>query len=194
MSKRPTNNRKNGRKKNTVTRARLLENIVNGLRLIGFELLTMKQFKAAQDGFRTLPTRYLIRNFTHPSYVDSPGFKEAYLVDNEACYVLEAKHQDGEGSTDEKLGTVWLAFLKSPVAIWVIVFDGHFWRDNARGREVVRWTRAQATATQTGAANGAPVEVLLQEWALKHGKRLYVAANDDEWVALVKQLFGGNSE
>lgn len=65
-----------GRKKNTVVRARQLENASLGLRHLGFYgFANLAAFRKAQKA-GPLPDRYIIGHYPHPSLFGTRGFKE----------------------------------------------------------------------------------------------------------------------
>lgn len=129
------------------TRHALLENCVDTLHALGFQLYESQgQFAAAS----VVPDRYVIRNYPHASLYSTPGRKEGYIHTEDEAYILEAKWQDTSGSVDEKLPYIWESFLASPVSGWLAVFDGRFWREDARARQGIRWLKVRAAAETPG--------------------------------------------
>ena len=167
MSKTP---QRKGRKKNTVVRARQLENASLALRLIDFhEFARMADFKKAEKA-GSLPNRYFVRHFPHLTILETKGYKERYIFDRGAEYVLECKFQNCSGSCDEKGPLLWESFLVSPYANWIVWFEGKWWA-TPRGLAWVHWLRRQVAER--------PV----------NGRNFYICASDNEWVSLVRQLF-----
>lgn len=124
------------------TRHALLENCVDTLHALGFQLYESQgQFDAAS----IRPRRYVIRNYPHPSLYGTPGRKEAFIATETEDFILEAKWQDSSGSVDEKLPYIWEAFLASRIPNWIAVFDGRYWREDARARKGVAWLTSRST-------------------------------------------------
>lgn len=133
------------------TRHALLENCVDTLHALGFQLYESQgQFDAAS----VRPTRYVIRNYPHPSLYGTPGRKEAFIATETEDFILEAKWQDASGSVDEKLPYIWEAFLASRVPNWIAVFDGRYWREDARARKGIAWLKAQPARWAGAATEG----------------------------------------
>ena len=163
------NSPRKARRKNTIARSRLLENAISGLRHRNFV-----EFKSHADFEKTglfPPTCYVIRNYPHPTLYGTPGKKEAFVFYRGARYVFEAKYQNTSGSVDEKIGTLWLSFLQSPVPNWIVWFDGNYWRKDPRGIAIIKWLRDRIREHTVG------------------GRHLYVCASDDEWHELAQELF-----
>jgi len=158
------------RKTNTTARSRLLENAINGLQHLNFELYkNTKEFEQAkQTGI--LPDRYIIRNYPHLSYCGTPGRKEAYIFDRSVEYIFEAKYQNTSGSVDEKLPSIWRNFLKSPVPNWIVWFDGNFWLNTERAQAAIADLRQIAKECPAG-------------------RRFDICATDRDWIELTKKLF-----
>lgn len=130
----------------------LLENCVDSLHLIGFQVYqSSSSFGRAQ----VVPAKYIIRCFPHESLYGTPGKKEALIVapDGVAFFkpddegnvrvILEAKWQESSGSVDEKLPYIWEAARVSPVKNWVVVLDGRYWK-TGRGKAAVGWLVARS--------------------------------------------------
>ena len=124
----------------TGARAQLLEVTVEGLHLIDFQIYeSYGSYEAAE----IRRSRYVIRNYPHPSLYGTPGRKEALIVADDEQYILECKYQDSSGSVDEKLPYLWMAFLVSPVPGWLIVFEGNYWNRDSRGLRAKTWLKHQ---------------------------------------------------
>lgn len=130
----------------------LLEDCVGSLHLLGFQTYpSNRDFQRA----KVIPERYVVRNVPHQTLYGTPGRKEAFVVapdgrgffapdeDGAARIIIEAKWQGRSGSVDEKFPHVWEAFLASPVANWIIVIDGPFWK-TTRGKAAVAWLSSKA--------------------------------------------------
>lgn len=133
-------------------RSGLLEDCVQLLDGYGFHEYTTPTFKRA----KVIPDRYVRRHYPHTTLYGTVGYKEGLIVapddgsglfspDNDGILrvVVEAKWQEGSGSTDEKLPLVWEAFLASPVRNWVVVLDGGFWDRTPRGKAAAAWLQAK---------------------------------------------------
>jgi hypothetical protein len=170
MAARPQQKKTKRRRKDTIARARQLENGTLGLRHIGFhEFGSYEEFD--KRGKLLLPDRYVIPHFPHETLYGTGGYKERYIYDHGIEYIFEAKLQNGSGSVDEKLPYLWESFLVSPYPNWIVWFDGNWFTKNPRGIAAIAWLRRRA------AEAGMP------------GRRLDVCASDDEWVDLVARLF-----
>ena len=124
-------------------RSRLLENAISGLRHLDFVAYkNLEAFsKAKQNG--TIPARYLIRHYPHASLFGTRGYKEAFIHNNGAEYIFEAKYQDYGGSVDEKAPYLFEAFLASHVPHWIVWFDGK-WVTSSRAVAAISWLRKRA--------------------------------------------------
>lgn len=138
------------RRRRTSGKSQLLENGVNTLHALGFQIYDgYPQFKKAA----VIPPRYVIRNYPHTSIYGTPGRKEAYIVapasvgftcdEHGAVRILvEAKWQESSGSVDEKMPFVWQSFLESDIPNWIVIMDGAAWRTK-RGQKVVEWMKGR---------------------------------------------------
>jgi hypothetical protein len=174
MVKTPQRKKPKGRRKDTIARARQLENLTIGLRHLGFQEFGAAEFKNSlkkPGTFQFLPSRYMVRDFPHETPWFTPGKKERYINDNGIEYIFEAKMQNGSGSVDEKVCLLWECFCVSSIPNWIVCFDGNWYRHDPRGIAIVAWLRRRI--------EDRPID----------GKQFYVCANDDEWVALVHRLF-----
>jgi hypothetical protein len=150
-------------------RSRLLENAISGLRHLDFVAYkNIDAFCHAQK-IGTVPVRYLIRHYPHPSLFGTRGYKEAFIHNNGVEYIFEAKYQDFSGSVDEKAPYLFEAFLVSHVANWIVWFDGK-WVTTPRAVAAISWLRKRADA-------------------IIDGRQFFVCASEDEWVTLVDSLF-----
>lgn len=134
--------------RHTSGKSQLLENGVNTLHALGFQVYASHpQFKKAL----VTPQRYVIRNYPCPSIYGTLGRKEALIVappsngfvtstDGQVRILVEAKWQEASGSVDEKMPFVWQSFLESDVPNWVVIMDGANWR-TPRGKAVVDWMK-----------------------------------------------------
>lgn len=93
-----------------------------------------------------MPSRYVIKNYPHPTLYGGKGRKEAFIRADGTDYILEAKWQQSPGSVDEKIPYIWESFLESEVKNWFVVMDGRYWRDG-RGKAVFAWLNQKAAAT-----------------------------------------------
>lgn len=139
-------------KRRTSAKSALLEQCVESLHLLGFQIYPSNgTFQRAQ----VIPAKYVIRNYPHQSLYSTPGKKEALIVapnglgffapddDGNAQVILEAKWQESPGSVDEKLPYIWEASRVSPVKNWVVVLDGRYWK-SGRGKAAVNWLALRA--------------------------------------------------
>jgi len=119
----------------TSGRSQLLEQCVDALHMIGFQVYdSQPQFRAAT----VIPDRYVIKGYGHLSLYGTKGRKEAFIHADGADWVVEAKWQETGGSVDEKLPYIWEAFLVSPVRHWIVVLDGRYWK-TGRGVMAATW-------------------------------------------------------
>jgi len=140
--------RRRGRR--TGGKSQLLENGVNTLHALGFQIYDGKpQFDKAV----VKRDRYVIRNYPCMSIYGTPGKKEAFIVappsegfvcgdDGRVRILVEAKWQESAGSTDEKMPFVWQSFLESDIPNWIVIMDGANWK-TTRGKAVVAWMKAR---------------------------------------------------
>lgn len=136
-----------GKKRNTSV-SRLLENAALSLRMAGFVTYdNFSEYRVAKDR-GILPERYFVEHYPHKALYGTVGFKEGFISHNGTEYIFEAKWQNGSGSVDEKLPYLWEHFLESPVANWIVWFDGKWWRDK-RGLRAVEWLRDRAQQCPT---------------------------------------------
>lgn len=162
--------RKPAHRKNTVARARLLENAISALRMLGFEVFRgQPEFKRAG---LLVPRRYIIRNCPHLSLYGTIGFKEALIHDDGHEFVFEAKLQNVGGSVDEKLPYLFECFLVSSVPDWIVWFDGNFWTKNPRALKAIEWLRIQVVSDR-----------------MPKGRHFHICGTEDEWHALALHLF-----
>jgi PD-(D/E)XK nuclease superfamily protein len=137
--------------RNTATGGLLLENSVNHMHALNFQVYdSLDRFRRAV----IIPDRYVIRNYPQQTIYNTRGKKEAYIVsasptvdfspdhDGMTRVLVEAKHQRTSGSVDEKIPFVWASFLESDVPNWVLIMDGPYWK-TTRGLAVVAWAMKQ---------------------------------------------------
>lgn len=148
------------RGKKTGRAAGILENVVDNLRSVGFEILTRAEWLSKQDE-NTLPEQYVVRNWPHQSLYGGRGKKEALIVSGpckngikfehegeKIRIVVEAKYQSGSGSVDEKFPFVWESFLASEIPNWILLYDGKWWLE-PRGMAAVKWIKDRYAKTKS---------------------------------------------
>jgi hypothetical protein len=167
-------------KRNTRARSRLLENGISPLRMLGFQVFqTNSEFKdqfkrAAKMGFSFPPAQYVIFQYPYVTLFGTPGRMDALIhAADDAEFHFEAKLQDVGGSVDEKMAHIFEAFLVSVIPVWIVWFDGAFWK-KARGRAAIAWLKKHITT-----------------WSnrIPDGHHLYICTSDKEWHDLALLLF-----
>jgi hypothetical protein len=151
----------------------LLEQCVKALRMLGIPAYSNPEFQALQN---TTPPKYIITNFPHPTLYGTAGRKEGYVSCNGIEYIIETKFQDGSGSVDEKLPHVWESFIASPVANWIVVYSGRWWKNEIRGRAAILWFKQFAQDRRK--LHDVPAN------------RQFLIVNLDEFYDLAKELWG----
>jgi len=155
--RKPTRARARGASRRTSGKSQLLENGVNTLHALGFQVYERNsEFKKAV----VIGDRYVIRGYPSPSIYGTDGRKEALIVappspgfitdeDGKTRILVEAKWQEASGSVDEKMPFVWRSFLESPVSNWIVIMDGAWWK-KPRGKAVVEWMKKREPEVPAG--------------------------------------------
>lgn len=158
--------------KNTVKRARLLENGINSVCMLNFHHFKGKaEFDQYRRRHGRIPSRYIIAPYPCKTIYGTPGKKECFIhADGIGDFIFEAKYQSGSGSVDEKAPYLWESFLATPYH-WIVWFDGNWFQKTDRGIAVVKWLRQRAASVQTV-------------------KKMHIVNSDQEFRSLCMRLFG----